>query len=353
MPRKKRHHQVPRAYLERFASGGNVEVVRRDGGRFQADPINVAVESGFYDLPDGEGGTTQLVEDFFEGIEGRAQAVFAEIDRTGRPPNGIDSEDKAWLSLFLALQMSRTTQQREQVLFPKRVTDWAAGRVVSKELVAEYLETQHLGFKPDDREVDAAWIFVMQHVQDESVVTPQFAMEMMFEVAKMKTPIIAAMSWTVEVDPHRRFITSDVPVIPWRKPTNEDHFQGLGFDKAEELRFPLDPGKQLVLSKRRRPPVVEVAVHRVKRANAEIASTCHRFVVGEPGNPQLAVLRLDPWRPMVRFWTGPLFMKGEDGELVKQPGEIIQFWTPRGAEYGWPGSRAARKRRAHTPRSDG
>lgn len=46
--------------------GGNVEVVRRDGKTFQADPINVAVESGFYDLPDGEGGTTQVMEDFFE-----------------------------------------------------------------------------------------------------------------------------------------------------------------------------------------------------------------------------------------------------------------------------------------------
>jgi uncharacterized protein DUF4238 len=343
VPRKKRHHQVPRAYLERFASGGNVEVVRRDGGTFQADPINVAVESGFYDLPDGEGGKTQIVEDFFEGIEGRAQAVFAEIDRTGRPPNGIDNEDKAWLSLFLALQMSRTTHQREQILFPRRLTEWAAGRKVTKELLAEYLETEHLGFKPDDREVDGAWVYVWQHLQDEDIVTPGFAMQMMFDVAAIKTPIIAAMSWTVEVDPHRRFVTSDMPVIPWRKPSNRDHYEGLGFDKAEELRFPLDPGKQLVLSRRQRPSVVEVAVHRVKRANAEIASACHRFVVGEPGNPELFAHRLEPWRPVVRFWTGPLFMPGPDGELKKQPGDLMQMWTPRGAKYGRPG----RRRKAH------
>ena len=353
MTRKKRHHQVPRAYLERFASDGNVQVVRRDGRSFPSDPINVAVESGFYDLPDGEGGKTQIVEDFFEGIEGRAQAVFAEIDRTGRPPDGVTSEDKAWLSLFLALQMSRTTQQREQILFPRRVTEWAAGREVTKDLLAEYLETQHLGFKPDEREVEGAWIYVYQHLQEEDIITPQFAMQMMFEVAQIKTPIIAAMNWTVEIDPRRRFITSDAPVIPWRKPVKEDHFSGLGFDNAEELRFPLDPGKQLVLSKRNRPPVVEVAVHRVKRANAEIASTCHRFIVGEPGNTELTAYRLEPWRPVTRFWTGPLFMKGPDGELVQQPGEVMQMWMPRGAEYGRPGRRRKTKnRRAHTPESD-
>ena len=334
MPRKKRHHQVPRAYLDRFASGGNVEVIRRDGTSFRADPINVAVESGFYDLPDGEGGTTQVVEDFFEGIEGRAQTVFAEIDRTGRPPTGIDNEDRAWLSLFLALQMSRTTQQREEVLFPLRVTEWAAGREVTKDLLAEYLETEHLGFKPEDPEVDGAWIYVGQHLQDESVVTPEFAIQMMFEVAALKIPAIAAMNWTIEVDPRRRFITSDVPVVLWRKPTPRDHFEGLGFDKAEELRFPLDPGKQLVLSRRRRPPTIEVATHRVKRANAEVASSCHRFVVGEPGNPELTSHKLDPWRPVVRFWTGPLFMKGPGGEMEKQPGEVMQMWTPRGARYG-------------------
>jgi hypothetical protein len=215
--RKKRHHQVPRAYLERFASGGNVQVVRRDGKSFQANPINVAVESGFYDLPNGEGGKTQEIEDFFEGIEGRAQAVFADIDHTSRPP-GKGNEDRAWLSLFLALQMSRTTQQREQILFPRRVTEWSAGRVLTKELLAEYLEVEHLGFKPSEREVDGAWVYVSQHLQDETIVTPEFAIEMMIQVAALKTSMIAAMNWTVEVDARRRFITSDAPVIPWRSP---------------------------------------------------------------------------------------------------------------------------------------
>jgi hypothetical protein len=312
-----------------------VSVVRRDGRRFDTDPINIAVESGFYDVPDGQGGTSSEVEDFLEMVEGAAQMVLGGIDRTGRPP-APGSEDRQRLALFLALQMSRTTQQREQVLFPKRVVDWANGREITKDLVAEYLETEHLGFKPDVREVEGAHVYVTQHLQDESVVTPEFAIEMMFAVTGAKTDTILAMNWTVEIDRRRRFITSDVPVIPWRKPTRMDHIEGLGIDKAEELRFPLDPSKQLVLSRRTRPPTLDVAQHRVTRANADIASACHRFVVGEPGNPQVLAHRLDPWRPVMRFMVGPLFIEGPTGELQKQPGDVIQMWVPRGAGYGRP-----------------
>ena len=89
--------------------------------------------------------------------------------------------------------------------------------------------------------------------------------------------MIAAMNWTVEFDHRRRFITSDVTVVLLAEAHAPRSLRGLGFVKAEALRFPLDPGKQLVLSKRQRPLAVEVAVHRVKRANAEVASSCHRF----------------------------------------------------------------------------
>lgn len=48
MSNPKRHHFVPRVYLDRFALDGLVHVRRRDGGAFNANPVNVAVECGFY-----------------------------------------------------------------------------------------------------------------------------------------------------------------------------------------------------------------------------------------------------------------------------------------------------------------
>jgi hypothetical protein len=344
--RPKRHHQVPRFYLERFGSGGMVLVRRRDGGRFRTSPLNVAVESGFYNLPDGAGGVSHEVESGLADIETQTEAVLRDVDRDCRPP-GADDPDRAVLALFMALQMVRTTDHRERVLFPQRVVEWAAGREVTRALVAEYLETEHLGFVPTAGEVEGAWSVVKVSMDDPSVLTDEFAIQMMLRAVPELGSRLLRLNWTVEVDRHREFITSDSPVVLWRKPTPRDNFEGLGIDNADELRFPLDPGKQLVLSRRKREPVIEVAVHRVRRSNAEMAGACHRFIVGNPANPiPVDAQRLDTWRPVIRFATGPLLEEGPGGGLRHKGGDVIHMWRPRRAGVGRPSD--ARERRKPT-----
>ena len=207
---------------------------RRDGTSFESDPINVAVESGFYDVSDGSGGTSSEVEEWLARVEGPAHTALTGIDQTSRPP-APGSEAREKLALFLALQMTRTTQHRERVLFPKRVADWAGDRRLTKDLVADYLRTEHLGFAPHEREVEGAFSYVSEHLKDPGVVTPTFAVEMMFQSADELVGTILALKWTVEkLDGRGGFITSDVPVIPWRKVTRRDnherarHRQGRG-----------------------------------------------------------------------------------------------------------------------------
>lgn len=328
----KRHHQVPRAYLERFAAGGKVRVRRRDGSAFETDPINVAVESGFYDVTDSAGAKSSAVEAAVTRIEGEAWGALGTIDRTLRPPQGPERDA---LADFISLQMTRTTSHRERALFPKRVTDWAGDREVTMDLVREYLRTEHLGQDPEDDEVDGAFTHVSVHLQDPTILTAEFAIEMMLKTAALLVERVLALHWTVEVDRHARFITSDVPVIPWRKVTERDHYEGLGVENATELRFPLDPGKQLVMSRRERRASIEVHDVRVRRANATMASACHRFIVGSPKvRAEIDAQHLDRWRPVIRFNVGPLFIPGPDGELHEQPGEVVQSWTPRGSGFG-------------------
>ena len=119
---------------------------------------------------------------------------------------------------------------------------------------------------------------------------------MMLENAVPIVQRVLALHWTIEVDPKERFFTLDVPVIPWRRPTRRDHLEGLGVDNAAELRFPLDPRKMLVMSKRVRRPVIDLHDVRARRANAAMASACHRFIVGKPPDPNRAGRALP--RPM-------------------------------------------------------
>ncbi len=323
----KRHHQVPRAYLRRFGLDDRVLVRRRDSRSFETSTLNVAVESGFYDLRDASGGKSSRVENTLAVVDDAAAEAMAVIDRLGVPP-AEDAEERFTLAVFLALQMTRTTQHREQVMFPERVAEWAGEREITQALVTEYLELEHLGFAPKDPEATGAFVYVSHALRD-GAASPAFAIRMMLRMVEALVPRLLAMNWTVEMDRKEQLITSDVPIVIWRTPTPRDDYEGIGIDNAEELRFPLDPGKQLVMSRRRRTSSARIPGARVRSCNADMANACHRFIVGRPGQrSQIEGVRLDAWRPVIRFNTGPLIVLGSDGRKVRE-GEALQMWIPR------------------------
>jgi Protein of unknown function (DUF4238) len=330
----KRHHQVPNSYLLRFALNKQVRVRRRDGKAFDSNTLNVAVESGFYDAPDPAGGKGRI-ETLLASIDSAAAEALAWVDRTGQPPAEY-SDERFPLAVFIAFQMTRTTEARERIMFPTRVADWLGDRPLTKPLIAEYLEIVHLGFKPTDSEAEGAWIYVHQWLTNATEPPHEFAIRMMLDQTEALVPRINAFNWTIELDRKESLITSDTPVVIWRTPGRRDDYEGIGVDNAEELRFPLDPGKQLVLSRRRRTPTARITPERVRACNADMAAASHRFVVGRPDRRVgLDGLRLDEWRPVVRFNTGPLFVYGPGGKKVRE-GEALQMWVPRRSGVGRP-----------------
>jgi hypothetical protein len=152
---------------------------------------------------------------------------------------------------------------------------------------------------------------------------------MMLQSVDLFVPRLLRMNWTVEVDRKERFITSDVPVVIWRTPSARDDIEGFGLDNAEEVRFPLDPSKQLVLSRRARTPNARAASQRVAACNRDTADRCHRFVVGRRDQRTiLEGLRLASRRPVIRFMMGPLEVIGPNDKKVRDS-EGLQSWTPR------------------------
>jgi hypothetical protein len=150
-----RHHFVPRFYLERFAEVHRVHVRRRDGVSFASATTNVAVECGFYDLYDAEGQRSTSVEDVLSDIEGAGAAAFQHIDEAGSPPER-DSRLRNAMCVFMAVQFTRTPEQRERTLFPVRLASHLGDRPLSRELVAQFLEDVHLGFRPSASEIQGA-----------------------------------------------------------------------------------------------------------------------------------------------------------------------------------------------------
>ena len=263
---------------------------------------------GFYDLPDGAGGKSEVVEVMLAEVEAAASAALAAVDRTGSPPRD-GSDGRAALALYIAFQMTRTTEHRERILFPRRVIDWAQARNVTRALVAEYLETQHLGFAPRDPEVDGAFTYVTMAMQDPHFATPEFAVEMMLATVSEMVPRLLGLNWAVEVDVRREFVSSDTPVVVWRKSTIRDQFEGLGIDKADEVRSPLDPEKQLSCRVDSARPRIEVAATVSGSSSTSLGVTGSVFA--DPDNRrQLDAQRLEERRPVIRFNVGPVVHGG-------------------------------------------
>ncbi len=319
---------MPRAYLMRFAGDDQVLVRQRDSKIFLANPTKVAVECGFYDVRDAHGEKSSRVETALAEVDGNAAASMQWIDRTGRPPE-VGTDERHALAVFLALQSTRTPEQRDRVLFPRRVAEYAGKREVTKEIVAEFLERVHLGFAASDNEVRSAFDFVSVTLGDPRTQTPEFAIHLMLQSVSYGAPLLASLNWTLEVDRKEQLITSDLPIVIWRTPSPRDKYEGVGLGNANEVRFPLDPGKQLVLSKRARTPTARITPQRARECNADTANACHRFVVGRPKQRSLVLApRLAERGPRLRFHTGPMYVQQPDG-TTKRQGEVLHLWTPR------------------------
>jgi hypothetical protein len=166
-------------------------------------------------------------------------------------------------------------------------------------------------------------------LQDPAVLTKEFAIKVMLRSVDQLVPILLDRHWTLEVARKPRLLTSDHPLVIWRKPSPRDQYEGVGIANAEEIRFPLDPGKQLVLIPTEGPPVRSIEPNRVMACNADLASACHRFIVGHPNRPMpLQEVPLAPRRPVLRFNTGPLYEKQPDGSTIYR-GEMLHAWVPR------------------------
>jgi Protein of unknown function (DUF4238) len=152
---------------------------------------------------------------------------------------------------------------------------------------------------------------------------------LMFQSVDQLVPVLLDRWWTLEIARKPRLITSDCPLVIWRKPSPRDAYEGVGVGNAQEVRFPLDPRKQLVLTPTGSSLVRVIEPKRVRACNVDIAGGCHRFIVGHPDRRNaLHEVPLTSKRPVLRFNTGPGYERRPDGTMAYL-GEVLHMWVPR------------------------
>jgi hypothetical protein len=133
------------------------------------------------------------------------------------------------VSLFVGLQWSRTSESFERREFLAKIAAYSDERPLSRETVRRYLAERHLGFPPEDGEVEGAWTLANFVLGNGTVPTRDESVRMATEFAvKELAPRIFARSWTVETCRKPVLITSDRPVMLWRPKSFRDQFEASG-----------------------------------------------------------------------------------------------------------------------------
>jgi hypothetical protein len=75
------------------------------------DVQNVAVKCRFYEIEDAGGARFVAAEEALAGLEGAVVQAIRRIDRTEAPPD-VGTRERTTLAAFMALQLTRTPEQR-------------------------------------------------------------------------------------------------------------------------------------------------------------------------------------------------------------------------------------------------
>lgn len=286
----KRHHYVPRFYLDRFSSGrGQVTVYdrQREIDSHITSTKNAAVISGLYTLIDDDGNGDLSAEKLLSKLEGDAKRVMESIDVDHWSDITPEDHDYQTLCLYIATQFVRTPEHR----FQKRVL-YDLNLKAALEMpyrrygingVARFLEDMQ-GAPPTVQEVSAA-IGVIERIEDfRFIMNDNLLVLDTFEESAGVAAMLHGRQWTLLRADEDLFLTTDRPVVPWRKRTKANRHRGVGPANAEEVYFPLDPRQMLVISDGSSLPwtVATVMRERADQINQRVAHWATRWIYHRP-----------------------------------------------------------------------
>lgn len=110
---KKRHHTIPRCYLDGFTDeNGHVWVLDIKNKIFPTNPINILVENHFYRITLKNGEKSVVVEDTLANIEGAYADIFKNKICEDK---FLSDKERAEVAIFFAAMIHRTKPHRESM----------------------------------------------------------------------------------------------------------------------------------------------------------------------------------------------------------------------------------------------
>ena len=316
----RRHHLVPRFYLDRWATDNRIKVtdLAESARTFSIAPNNALIETDYYRVPAEavQGGSPVAWETWLSKIEGDAAEVFAVIDQNGL--QALDETQWAHLLHFLGVQITRSRSYRFQgrwMMGPGYYRLWELYRPGAiKALIERAGEVPTPG-----RIAEMETYFAKVNVDPWSVpIAAAQEMEMASRAAAGLAETLATRQFVL-YRTAKPLLTSDEPVVLLYEHMGIDHPNGGGYFRAPIVVFPFGPHEVLALFRQNMPVQrgndVELDWSETLELNRVIAGNAHRHLVEGPNGRLGSKLYIPNLKDPVRLVTVP--PEQDDGsELV-------------------------------------
>ena len=282
----RRHHLVPKFYLERWANGNRIRVTDLDGNKsFPVAPINALIETDYYRVPAGsfQGGSPVVWETWLSTIEGHAKSVFAAIDKDGL--SNISEMQHAHLMHFLGVQITRSRSYRFRGRWMMGPGYYQAMELDRPGAIEALLMRE--GEDPTPEKVSELEAYFAQ-VNADPWSVPTAAEEEMLT----STEVAGKMAETlhsrqlVMYRTAKPLLTCDEPVVLLHERMGELHPHDGGYFGAPIIAFPFGPRQVLAMFREDlrvlRPNDVELDWRETLELNRVIAGNAHRHLVEGP-----------------------------------------------------------------------
>ena len=285
MNEPRRHHYVPRFYLEFFASPDDkgrpvLCVYDKEGGEPRPQAASTTcVECGFYSFENPEGKEDAELERALSVIESAAAPV---LKRLGLPGETLVEQDIHILSQFLALLHVRVPRSQAVVseIISVAIQQYIKGQAGNREKIHRYFqETKGSNSRMSEEEFAKLLSESDQHFKP--VINPKVALREGLSTFPKFADILLKMNWCLCRAPEgRNFLTSDSPLcISVRDKDGRMAFGGGLVKPTVEVAIPISPSSMLVLNWHRNQRSATVGEHFVNEMNRRTAWSAQRYVI--------------------------------------------------------------------------
>jgi hypothetical protein len=297
--RSKRHHLVPKFYLDRFAQGIKLRVVAREPPHrsYTASVCNTLVQKDFYSIETAEGWSSEA-EDALAVVEADAARILRSFDEGRFPPS---DKDRHSLSRYLSFQMLRTEEHRTAL---NQLEEHAA-KMQFASLSDDDVRTRLIAAGEASTDADVAEAQLSLQALDKYRVVPHQnkSILLMFETVEQFIPHFEERGWWLVKFEQPALLSGDCPI--YCDPGSNPRFPVAGVLSAESIVFPISSTRGLILGPKGENDQAakmhpEAAIH----LNYGIAHSCFRSIVHSPAHDPMQGIQLSPRGPMVRSGVG-------------------------------------------------